>query len=441
MRMQIFALAMFLAVPAAAQPARTPRVHAFIHARIQVEPGRVLEDATLVVRDGVIAAVGRDVRPPADARIWDCSGRTLYPGFVEPFFERGAATVARGEEGRGEERSRRETPRRDDPVDATNARVHPEVEVGLDLSADDLRGLRAAGFAVAHVVPKDGIFRGQSAVVALRDGKPEDRQVRGRVAQIAAFEIDDSPGDSRRVEEYPNSIMGSVALVRQSLLDADWSRRARSRWDTKSEGRDRPRFDPGLIELSNVLPAHGAQPVWFSSRDVLDALRIARVAKEFNLRAVIVGAGGDEYRHANAVRAAGFPIVATLDFPRAPEIGQDEAALDVELEDLRHWEAAPANAARLQASKVPFAFTTRGLEKRNDWRARVRKAIERGLTSEGALAAITTEPARFLGLERELGTLVVGRTAHITVTDGDVFTDSTHVLEVWVEGVRHPVED
>jgi len=436
MRMRIFALVALLACPVAAQPARTPRVHAFTHARIHVEPGRVIEDATLVVRDGVVIAVGRDVRPPADARIWDCSGRSLYPGFVEPFFERGAA--ARSEEGR-EERSRRDAPRRDDPTDATNPRVHPEIEVGLDLSTDDLRGLRAAGFAVAHVVPKDGIFRGQSAVVALRDGKPEDRQVRARVAQIAAFEVDDAPGESRRAEEYPNSIMGSVALVRQSLLDADWSRKARERWDKKSEGRDRPRFDPGLIELSNVLPAHGKQPVWFSSRDVLEDLRVARVAKEFDLRAVVVGSASDEYRHVEAVRATGIPIIATLDFPRAPEIGQDEAALEVDLDDLRHWDAAPANAARLQAAGVPFAFTTRGLEKRNDWRARVRKAMERGLSADAALGAITTAPARLLGLE--LGTLAVGRTAHITVTDGDVFADSTHVLEVWVEGDRYAVED
>ena len=140
---------------ASAIEARTPRVHALVRGRVVVRPGEVLDKATVVVRDGIVVAVG-DVEPPADARIWDLEGRTLYPGLIEPYWDV-TSGKKKGRDGADEE----EAPDEQAGVRHPNANVRAERRVAESLALKDeqLDELRALGFAVAHVVPSKGIFR------------------------------------------------------------------------------------------------------------------------------------------------------------------------------------------------------------------------------------------------------------------------------------------
>src|SRR5262249_25432564 len=128
-------------------------------------------------------------------------------------------------------------------------------------------------------------------------------------------------------------------------------------------------------------------------------------------------------------------------FPSPPDVDDEDAALDVELDELRHWKAAPANPARLHDAGIEFALTSHGLEKRDQFRARVAQAIAAGLPEPVAVAAVTTVPARMLGVANRLGSIEPGKIADFTIADGDLFGEKTHVLEVWVAGDRYEVRD
>lgn len=422
---------------------RTPRVHALVDARVVVHPDKILERATVVVRDGVVTEVG-DVQPPADARIWDLRGRTLYPGLIEAYFDPEAGK-------RGKERSRdeaRESSAKGGTADEAgmrhpNAKVRAESRVAETLQLDDetLEELRAAGFAMAHLVPSRGIFRGQSAVVSLRPGEPRAQILRADVAQIVAFESGSWGDESyRRNPTYPGSLMGAVALVRQTLLDAGWARAARQKYEASPAGTERPQTNLSIDVLAVVLPPEVSMPVWLLTEDVLGTLRSQALAREFELQAVLIG-NGEEYQELSQIQGAGFPVVVPVSYPEPPRFEDDDEALDVELEELRHWNAAPTNLARLHAAGVSLALTSNGLEKRGEFRAHVARAVEEGLPEPVALAAVTTVPARLLGLEKQVGTIERGKVASFTVSDGDLFDESTRILEIWVDGDRYEVRD
>jgi hypothetical protein len=136
--------------------------------------------------------------------------------------------------------------------------------------------------------------------------------------------------------------------------------------------------------LAPVLRRDGRQAVWMRTDDVLGVLRSAALAKEFDLDVVLLG-NGDEYRQLVPVRKSGARLVVPVAFPDAPRVDDADEALAVDLETLRHWEAAPDNPRRLQDAGIAFAITSHKLPKRAQVLARVRTAIEHGLKPETAL--------------------------------------------------------
>jgi imidazolonepropionase-like amidohydrolase len=162
------------------------------------------------------------------------------------------------------------------------------------------------------------------------------------------------------------------------------------------------------------------------------------VAKEAGVAAQIVG-GGDEYKRVKEIAALGLPLVVPVSFLEAPDVSDPDDALEVGIEELRHFDQGPGNAAALQRAGVTFALTTTGLKDPKVFRANVARSIERGLEADRALAAVTTVPARLLGLQDRLGTLAVGKAANLTVVRGDLFAPKSRVREVWVDGRRFEV--
>ncbi|MSU25115.1 MAG: amidohydrolase [Opitutus sp.] len=430
----------------------TPRVHAITGARIITAPGQVIERGTLVLRDGVIAAVGpeAEVKIPADARLWPVEGKTIYAGFVEsetdahlPAALKSAATrvdaVAGaprgGRGGRGAVAAPvTETPVADEAARSWNPRVTPERQVARMFVADDKADarLRELGFTTAVVTSGRGVFRGQSALVSLNGKNPNAALVRRNLAQHVAFEL-----GGAREQGYPGSLMGAIALIRQSLLDAQWHAASWKKFsELKSAGAERPEANASLAALESVTT--GRLPVVISAQDELDLLRAQKIGDEFKLRLVIRGTG-TEYRMADALAAAKTPLILPLNFPAAPEVDTPDKAGDVALATLQHWELAPANAGKLAARGVAFALTSAGLRTpETQFWTNLRLAVKRGLAPETALAALTTAPAKFLGLEDLVGTLATGRIANFVVATGDLFAanSTAEISAVWVDGDR-----
>ena len=188
--------------------------------------------------------------------------------------------------------------------------------------------------------------------------------------------------------------MGTIALIRQTFIDANWYADA-LRIFSKNPAQERPEENISLSVLEAA--ASGKQPVIFETTDEQNILRAAKIAKEFSLSYWIRG-NGYEYRRLDAVKETKAPIILPVNFPDAPNVNTPEEALNVNLEGLRHWDFAPENPARLKQAGVPFTLTTSTLKDVSKFRMLVRTAIDRGLKADDALAALTTVPAKMLGI-------------------------------------------
>ena len=412
-----------------------PRVHALINARVVTAPGKNIDKGTILIRDGLIVEAGAAVKIPAEARVWDLAGKTIYAGFINSYSRIGLPDTLQPEPLRPDvdhdnpEAKPKEVPREAPKgTHAWNPRVTPERNAADYLKFDKkaARGLRELGFASAVVVPGRGIFRGSSALINLQDADVNRTIVAPSLAQHIAFDFDRNPDGG-----YPNSLMGCIALIRQSFLDASWYQAAQDAY-RKTPSIERPEANASLAALAEH--AQRKQPAVFEAEDELDLLRALRVADEFKLKAVLFG-NGYEYRVRKTLAERKTPIILPLDFPEVPEIERPDRALEYNLDELQHWDRAPGNPARLVEAGIPIAFTTEKLAKADkDFWPRVRLAVRRGLSRDAALAALTSAPAEIFGVADRVGTIAPGRIANLVIATGDLFTEEARVLTTWVDG-------
>ncbi|MEQ8790229.1 MAG: amidohydrolase family protein [Pirellulaceae bacterium] len=389
----------------------TPKVFALTRARIVVAPGRVIEQGTIVIRDGVLEAVGANVTPPAEARIIDASGRTIYPGLIDAFGETDAALAAGG-------------------APYWNKHIAPQISVAASYQADAAQNakLRRQGVTARLVAPKGGIIKGTSVVVSTGDAPARQSILRSDAALHMRLTVPFGRGR----DEYPNSPMGAVALARQAMLDAQWYRAA---WQACEADLTLPR--PERNDALEVLRQYAGD----KRLAILDApnelfhLRADAFAREFALRIAVRGSG-HEYKRLDAIAATGRTVLVPVNFPKPPNVATPEAAQEASLAEMMHWDLAPENAGRLDRAGVRIALISHGLSDAGTFLAQVREAVERGLDAESALRALTTTPAALCGVSDRLGSLEAGKSADLLITDGDLFDKKTKVLETWAAGER-----
>ncbi|HYW30562.1 MAG TPA: amidohydrolase family protein [Gemmatimonas sp.] len=392
--------------------------HALVGARVVTAPGQVLNNATVVIRNGLITAVGAGVAAPAGARVWDLRGLTVYPGFIDASGDLGGDAPAQGGD-----------------VGPThwNPQVRAWFSTTSNLKDDTTRrtGLRSLGFGAALAVPRQGIFRGTASVLSLGDGGPRDRVMRADLVQAIGFQRSFALGGM-----YPNSAMGTVALMRQTLMDAEWYGRAWTSYETSGRSLLPPETSEALSALAKAVK--GQQPVFFETDSEEEYLRAYKLAQEYKLVPWFRG-NGQEYRLIDVLKGRTQPLVLPLTFPDAPNVSSPEAAVNVSLADLRHWYLAPTNPSQLAAAGVPFAITADGLSSLQQFLPNLRTAVARGLTPDKALAALTTVPAAWLGIDKTHGTIAVGKSANLVVSDGDLFLEEASVRDVWVQGRQYGI--
>ena len=387
--------------------------HALVGARVVTTPGRIMESATIVIRDGLIQEVTSDLTPPAGARVWDLEGYTIYPGFIDAHADLGMDEVPEG-------------------GDIGPTHWNPQVRAwfstteNLQDDVDRRAALRSQGFGTALVVPKQGIFRGKASVINLGDTGVRERILRPDFAQSVGFQRSFELGGA-----YPNSAMGTVSLMKQTLMDTGWYRRAWEAYEASGRAFLPPETSESLSALDDAI--QGRQPVVFETDSEEEYLRAHTIASEFGVQAWYRGSG-QEYRLIDVLSGRNDPLIVPLNFPDAPDVSDPEAALNASLADLRHWYLAPTSPAKLAEAGIPFAITADGMSSINDFLLNVRIAVARGLSADDALAALTTTPAEWLGLSRSHGTIEEGKIANLVVTQGDLFTQEAEVRDVWVQG-------
>lgn len=401
---------------------KTPNLVALTNATVITEPGKTVANATILIRDGKIEAVRTNATVPAGYQTVDLAGYHIYPGFIDPYTQYGVPAAAEGEGFSFGRRPVYENERRGG--NAANDAIHAQQRWVTQFKPDSKAAteLLKAGFTTVQSARQDGIFRGTAFVASLADGLPNDVIIKADGQHFLSF----SKGSSK--QSYPSSLMGSVALIRQTLSDANWYQAATANPTMQLDGKP--------IEFNAALAALGTLPqqgVLFETSDERSLLRANRLLTEFNIKNALLLGSGYEYSRLEQVKATGKPLLLPLNFPAAPNVTTAEQRLDVNLADLRHWERAPANPAILAQAGIPFALTSHGLDKKADFLPNLRKAIQHGLKPEQALAALTTVPASLLGLDNTLGKIAPGYQADLVISRGDVFADG-EIVATWLRG-------
>jgi imidazolonepropionase-like amidohydrolase len=414
-----------------------PRIFALKNAKITTAPGEVIEKGTLVIRDGLIVAVGKDVDVPADADAIDCEGLSVYAGFIDAatssILDPNKAVPVAQPRGVDFSRFAMAGMRPDNRKSLT-----PEfaAEDSLKLDSPELEARRKAGFAAVHVVPTGRIASGVGVVItssglSLRETILQDRT-------LAEFQLF-APGE----QGYPHTLMGATSHLRQAFLDARHDADHRQLYESGANGIARPVDDDGLQTLAASLD--GKLPTLFRADSRDDILRTLDFADEHKLHPILLG-GRDAWQCIDELRQHNTPVILQVDFGDEPKIETTPASdkLVIEVKDPQRvqearrdlWKQRLACAAALHQAGIRIAFSTYGLKNAGELARGVRQAIGAGLPRDAALAALTSSPAALLGQDKRLGTLTPGKLAHVVVTTGPFDHEQSQVRYVFVDGQR-----
>lgn len=418
---QLLILIALLAAPLAAQP---PGVYTLTGGTVHPVGSSVIEGGTVVIRGGLIEAVGRNIPLPADAVEVDVSGMHVYPGLFDAQTAMGLPEPPRRVSSFDSESPTPRTPAPPEPTASFKAAD------AVKFAADSLEGRRNSGVTTILVASNAGIFNGQSAILNLYGDDVPAMVLRSPAAHQISF-------NPRSSWTYPDSLMGVISYIRQTLLDAQQYDVATRVYSRDPAGKRRPSPDTNLEALAPVLRRE--IPVVFTADTETMIRRAHAIATESRLRWILSG-GRQTYRMADEIRNWNIPVLVSVNFPQPPTAAdqRDEEPLRV-IRDRVLSVTAPAELAR---RNVQFALVS-GKGKPGDFMKGIRRAIDGGLSDTAALRAVTLTPAEIFGVDRQIGSIVSGKIANLVVTDGPIFERNSKVRHVFVDGreVRLPAED
>ena len=400
------------------QPLSNQRIitYAFTHAEIWQDDKSILTDATLVIQKNKIIAVGKDITVPADAIVYDLHGKRIIPSFIDIYTSYGQPDVKRNEVQRGPQYNTSTK-----GAFSWNQAIKPEYNAATNFVVDDKKAsdFRGAGFGTVLTFQNDGIARGTAAVVMLGKNKEGSMLLKDKAASMYSF----NKGVS--TQEYPSSLMGTIALLRQTYLDAIWYRTVKERDNNLSLAawNDQQTL-PQIFEVNNYR----------------SLLRADKLGDEFSVQYILKGAG-DEYKRLKEVKATGASIIVPINFPEGYDMSNPFDAMNVSYEDLKSWEYAPSNLYWLDSANVTFCLTTAGCKDLKTFLKNLQRLNSTGLNSSKILKALTITPAQILKVDQQVGSIRKDREANFLICNGDVFTKEGSIIENWIAGERYIINE
>lgn len=390
-------------------------VTAFHNAVIHQDGDRIVNNGSLFIQDGKIIYVGGKKKSPNNSIEIDLKGRHIYPSFIELNSSFGITLSQKKNDPHPQYSSSKVGPY------YWNEAIKPEVSV-LELFKFDEKkasSLRKMGFGTLLTQSGDGIVRGSGSLILLSDN--DKNQI---LSDEASLHYSFKKGNSQ--QEYPSSLMGCIALLRQYFIDLEY-------YDAHP--------DPINLSLAAGLKK-STLPGFFHVTDELSLLRAQKVGDEHK-KAFIYISNGDEYQQIDQIKEiwatseenkgqSGGHVIP-LNFPKPYDIEDPFEATYVSLHDLKHWEIAPSNPMILEKEGIRFALSAEGLEKSSDFLKNLRLAVSRGLSPALAINSLTSIPAQMMR-NSEVGSLDEGKLANFIICSADLLSEEGEILENWVKG-------
>ncbi len=426
------------------------RTYALTGATVVTQPGKVMEKTTIVIKDGLIQAIGKNVKIPFDAEIVKADSMYIYAGFIEGLSHTGIPK-AEPAQGRGGGGNRQQGPQVKDPGSPPNdlAGITPErlLTTVFDAKEKSIAGMRALGFTAAHVVPEGQMLPGQAALMMLHGDNAGQMVLKDESALFAQLT------GARRM--YPATVIAVIAKWREMYKQAELAKAHEKTYAASSKGMTRPNYDPVLQAFYPIIDK--TQSVFFKASDVKSAYRVLSLQKEFGFNLVLAELK-QGWHIADELSKKNIPVLISMDLPSAKEKGKKDKkskgkeekaekkndpfkAEKAALEKRRDEELKKhlTQAATLEKAGVLFGFSTLDV-KSKDVRGNLRKMIENGLSENAALAALTTIPAKMLGVSDALGSVEQGKIANLVITDKPYFEEKSNVRYVFVDGHKYEYE-
>lgn len=389
-------------------------VYAFTHATLYTAYDTKLEDATLIVKGGTILQVGTQVSIPAGAVITDLTGKTIYPAFIDAFTNYGMPdTRSNGNNGSPQFVSNKKG------AFGWNEAIRAEFSAALGFAKNEsaAAGYRSAGFGSVYTFKNDGIVRGSGCVVSLGDVRENELMLKQQAGANYSFDKGSSPQD------YPSSLMGSIALLRQTYYDAKWYAQQNTVTDL-------------TLQAFNALQK---MPQIFDAGEKWNVLRADKVGDEFGVQYAIK-TNGSEYQRIQEIKNTRATLIVPVCFPAPYNTTDVYDAQRISTTDMLHWYFAPSNLALLEQNSIDFCITAYGCDA-GTFLKNLRTAVQRGLSEKAALKALLYQPARLFDIENLAGSLKPGMPANFIISSGNIFIPSTVLYENWIQGKKFVLQD
>lgn len=411
---------------------RPPVTRAFFlnNAFVVQSPGKVIDLGGILIRDGLIQAVGKDLKAPADAKVLETDSMYIYAGFIDGLSNLG---VPKPKENEGNNRGRGGEREYNPSYERAGIQTERSVVDLLSPEEKDLSEMRAIGFTAAHVVPHGGMLPGQGSVILL-DGKDAGKMVVSEGSSLFA-QFQGASG------VYPNTDMAIMSRFRELYLQARQHKNHTENYAKNTRGMSRPAQNDVLDAFGPSID--GQRPIFFAVDGIKEMYRALTLSQELNFPLALADVTMGEKAIA-PLKASGASIFLTLDLPDAKKKDDKKKETDPEKMKLEEQRAAAMKsfeeqAAMLSKAGLPFGFSTLSA-KAKDVRENLGRMIKAGLTEDQALAALTTEPARMLGLSEVMGTVEKGKIANLVITDQPYFAKESNVRYVFVDGMPSEYE-
>jgi len=392
--------------------------YAITNALITPSAGTAPYYGTIVMTDGIISSVGPSVSIPFSAQVIDVDSAHVYPAFIATLSHAGIRNT--------DDDERVDVDRPGYPPNDV-AGITPEKSMSSEFSPSDnsVKGLRQAGFAVAHAVPNQGMLPGMGSVINM-SGQDYDQSVMIEDMSIyAKFQ-----GASR---VFPATTIGVMAKFRELYKNAEIGAKHHKSYRENPLNRKRGGQDAATKALYSA--TDGSIPIYFQTESTLDVSRALTLQKELGFSIFL-----SEVKSAPQVQSIlknnSQPVLFSLDLPDADDsddedmTDEEKALLNKKKESIT---AACSQAAAFAEANHPFAFSFVDV-KAKEIHSQVKRLIDHGLSFDDALSALTIDAARALDIDQVTGSIARGKTANIIVTTDTLFKEKTQISKVFIEG-------
>lgn len=393
------------------------KTYSITGATIHVDHERVITNGTLVIKGDRIDKVIEGIKPEKGSVVIDMKGKHIYPSFIDLYSNYGVTENSKSpNQGTESDKSTKAGPF------SWNETIHPETRAAenFKIDAKSAADYRSQGFGVVLSHSHDGIIRGTSALVSLGEKDETESLLKSDAASQFSFR----KGNSQ--QSYPSSQMGIIALIKQTYYDLEWYKGLKKH---EEKNLSLEAFDKWQ-----------SLPQIFDAGDKFAISRADKIGDEFKMQYVFK-TNGNEYQRVNDIVKTQGKLIIPLNFPEAYDVEDAYEALNVSLQEMKHWELAPANAYYLEKNKVEFAITSSDLKERKSFLPNLRKAVKYGMTESTALKSLTIIPAQILGMQDEIGRLEKGLLANFIITSDNIFTTEATIYQNWIQGEKFMIAD